>query len=77
VAQGFSKCPVQDLFLMLPTISRWQWHPFSIMGRRDNGDGHTSTLTVAMKKSGIWTEVRCTAWLALQQWIFEHERCCI
>lgn len=27
-----SHCPVHELFLLIPSISRWQWHPISVAG---------------------------------------------
>ena len=63
--QEFSKCPLTDMFLMLPSISRWQWHPYSIMGSRDNGDGRTSTLTLAVQNTGDWTQVQRPGHLCL------------
>jgi FAD-binding domain len=53
---------MQDLFLMIPSISRWQGHPFTIMSKRDNGNGRTNTITIAMKYFGRWTQV--WHWLA-------------
>lgn len=30
--QAASSCPLKEVFLMVPSISRWQWHPISIAG---------------------------------------------
>jgi len=39
-----------DLFLNVPTISRWQWHPFSVA----NAVGYSLTLNI--KRYGAFTE---------------------
>ena len=39
-----------DVFLNVPTISRWQWHPFSVA----NAVGYSLTLNI--KRYGAFTE---------------------
>ncbi|KAL6785954.1 FRE1E [Auxenochlorella protothecoides x Auxenochlorella symbiontica] len=43
-------CPIQDIFLLLPSISRWQWHPFTISHLSAEG-----MLTMRIKKQGDWS----------------------
>ncbi|KAL6785949.1 FRE1C [Auxenochlorella protothecoides x Auxenochlorella symbiontica] len=44
-------CPLHDIYLLFPTISRWQWHPFTISHQSPDG-----VLTVRIKRFGGWTE---------------------
>ena len=55
--QSFKHCPAQDLFLMIPKISRWQWHPFTIASTPNGANGSSGTLTFHSKRFGRWTGV--------------------
>lgn len=39
------------MYLLIPDISRWQWHPFTISQQSASG-----MLTVRIKRFGSWTE---------------------
>ena len=49
--QEFSGCPLQEIYMLFPSISRWQWHPFSTSGASQDG-----TLTFHIKKYGSFTK---------------------
>lgn len=44
-------CPLHDIVLLLPSVSRWQWHPFTISHQTADG-----ALTVRIKRYGRWTQ---------------------
>lgn len=48
-------CPVRELFLLVPAISRWQWHPISVAGAQPDASGRGSVLTLHIKRYGRWT----------------------
>jgi len=48
-------CPMAELAMMIPSISRWQWHFFSIAGVRDNPNGG-QTLTFSIKQYNNFTK---------------------
>ncbi|KAI7839460.1 hypothetical protein COHA_006861 [Chlorella ohadii] len=48
-------CPVRELFLLVPAISRWQWHPISVAGAQPDASGSGSVLTLHIKRYGRWT----------------------
>lgn len=48
-------CPFAELTLMIPSISRWQWHPFTIAATEDSESGG-QILTVSMKRYGKYTQ---------------------
>ncbi|KAL4436813.1 hypothetical protein ABPG75_003952 [Micractinium tetrahymenae] len=48
-------CPVHELFLLIPSISRWQWHPITVAGAAGN-KGSPTTLTLHIKSYGKWTK---------------------
>ncbi|KAL6785957.1 FRE1F [Auxenochlorella protothecoides x Auxenochlorella symbiontica] len=43
-------CPIHDIALLVPSISRWQWHPFTISHQSADG-----MLTMRIKKQGAWS----------------------
>ncbi|KAL6785951.1 FRE1D [Auxenochlorella protothecoides x Auxenochlorella symbiontica] len=49
-SQRMRGCPLHDIYVLLPSISRWQWHPFTIS--QQSADG---MLTVRIKKYGNWS----------------------
>ncbi|KAI3436428.1 hypothetical protein D9Q98_005845 [Chlorella vulgaris] len=55
-AQAPSSCPLHELFLLVPSISRWQWHPFSISGTAADKETGGSILTLNIKRYGKWTK---------------------
>lgn len=48
-------CPVRELFLLVPAISRWQWHPITVAGAEADPSGTGSLLTLHIKRYGRWT----------------------
>lgn len=40
-----SHCPVHELFLLIPSISRWQWHPISVAGVARDAQGKPHLLS--------------------------------
>ena len=48
-------CPVRELFLLVPAISRWQWHPITVAGPAPDASGTGSVLTLHIKRYGRWT----------------------
>lgn len=49
-------CPVHELFMLVPAISRWQWHPFTVAGTAPDSTGSGSTLTLHIKRYGKWSK---------------------
>ena len=44
-------CPLSDLFINIPSISRWKWHPFTVAAiARDS-------VTLHIKRYGNFTQV--------------------
>lgn len=57
--QALALRPLQEVWLMVPSISRFQWHPFSVAGGSADG-----VLTLHVKRYGPFTKVRGQAgWL--------------
>ncbi len=47
------------VFLNVPSVSWWQWHPFTVAaGAEPVGPGGPRQLVVHMKKYNRWTKVR-------------------
>jgi hypothetical protein len=36
------KCPIGELFMLVPSISRWQWHPITVAGTQADSEGALS-----------------------------------
>jgi ferric-chelate reductase len=53
ILQNFKACPLHDVFLLFPSISRWQWHPFTLAAVEKNSGGNT--LRVHIKHYGKFT----------------------
>lgn len=51
------KCPFGDVSLLVPKLSRWSWHPFSISHSTPATDAGPGTLTLCIKREGTWTKV--------------------
>ena len=51
--QDFHGCPVHELFMLIPSISRWQWHPITVAGSAPDPDGNVA--------SG-WSQPRGSTW---------------
>lgn len=49
--------PTQTLFLQVPSVSRWQWHPFTVAAAHlmPSANGNIVVTEVHMKKLGPWT----------------------
>ncbi|KAL4432588.1 hypothetical protein ABPG77_000525 [Micractinium sp. CCAP 211/92] len=54
-SKRMSGCPVHELFMLVPSISRWQWHPISVAGA-DESKGSVTTMTLHIKAYGKWTK---------------------
>ncbi|PSC74273.1 Superoxide-generating NADPH oxidase heavy chain subunit B [Micractinium conductrix] len=39
IARAMKGCPVHELFLLVPSISRWQWHPITVAGTAPDTQG--------------------------------------
>jgi hypothetical protein len=55
--QAPSACPIKELFLLVPSISRWQWHPITVAGTSADKDTGGSVHTLNIKRYGKWTKV--------------------
>lgn len=44
-------CPLERIYLCVPAISRWQWHPFSVLAQ----SAQSGTLAVNIKRYGTFT----------------------
>lgn len=49
--QALALRPLQEVWLMVPSISRFQWHPFTVAGTADG------VLTLHVKRYGPFTKV--------------------
>lgn len=50
--QALALRPLQEVWLMVPSISRFQWHPFTVAGGSADG-----VLTLHVKRYGPFTKV--------------------
>ncbi|KAI3436430.1 hypothetical protein D9Q98_005847 [Chlorella vulgaris] len=55
-AQAPNACPIKELFLLVPSISRWQWHPITVAGTSADKDTGGSVHTLNIKRYGKWTK---------------------
>ena len=53
--QDFKATAKQDIFLQVPQIDRFAWHPFTIMQHKRQPDG-TGLLTMQIKRYSDWTK---------------------
>ena len=53
--QDFNATAKQDIFLQIPQIDRFAWHPFTIMQHKRQPDG-TGLLTMQIKRYSDWTK---------------------
>ena len=53
--QDFKATAKQDIFLQIPQIDRFAWHPFTIMQHKSQPDG-TGLLTMQIKRYSDWTK---------------------
>uniref|UniRef100_A0A1D2A9N1 FAD-binding FR-type domain-containing protein n=2 Tax=Auxenochlorella protothecoides TaxID=3075 RepID=A0A1D2A9N1_AUXPR len=49
-------CPLGDIHLLVPAISRWAWHPFTIAASTPAQPSAPGTLTLHVKNEGTWTK---------------------
>ena len=54
--QAASVCPAQFVFLNVPTVSRFAWHPLSIAATYSDNP-LTTTAIVHVKRYGQWSKV--------------------
>lgn len=50
-----STCPLGDIHLLVPAISRWAWHPFTIARATPAAGLTPGALTLHVKGEGQWT----------------------
>jgi predicted ferric reductase len=55
-SKHLSACPLQDIFCVFPTISRWQWHPFSLAAVERNAKDGAIHLKLHIKRYGNFTK---------------------
>ena len=46
----------QFLFLNVPSIAGWEWHPISIAGVSPSADGVSQDVILHLKAYGSWTK---------------------
>ncbi|KAK9823744.1 hypothetical protein WJX72_005103 [[Myrmecia] bisecta] len=49
------RCPLTVVWAVLPSISRWQWHVFSL-GSTEGKPGEDGSMTLHIKREGAWTK---------------------
>ncbi len=48
--------PTQFLFVNMPSVSRFDWHPISVSDVHPGSDGVSQDVTLHMKAYGSWTK---------------------
>lgn len=66
--QALEHRPPSEVWVQLPEISRWQWHPFTVAG------GEGSLLTLHIKRYGAFTKVHTQPLCALPR---QNCTCCM
>lgn len=75
----------QDIFLQVPQIDRFAWHPFTIMQHKRQLDG-TGLLTMQIKRYSDWTKelfmrsqvsAAASGWMTMALCVQPGQRCCI
>ncbi|KAK1273447.1 Ferric reduction oxidase 2 [Acorus gramineus] len=52
-SRGFSYSPMSTIFLNVPSVSRLQWHPYTVTS---NSNLEPERLSIVIKKEGSWTQ---------------------
>ena len=57
IMQAADVRPTQFIFINMPSVSRFDWHPISVSDALPSSDGVGQDVTLHLKAYGSWTKV--------------------